>query len=123
MTPRHPGTKTFPFENPRSIILDPLSDDHFAANIHQIKHASDRVAGGSVSLFFFASAYPGQRVQSCRFSGPNKVKLDDPFQVFIRLLLSAHDGGEKVRWGRKDSSKLLDSRFLSFFPLSSPLPR
>jgi trehalose utilization protein len=96
MAAGRPGAKMFPFENPRSIILDSLTDDHLTANVHQIEHAPDRVACGSVSFFFFASADPRQRVQGRRFGGPKKVKLDDPFQVLVRLLVSAH-GVEKPK--------------------------
>ena len=90
MAAGRPGAKMFPFENPRSIVLDSLTDDHLAANVHQIEHAPNRVARGSVSFFFFASADPWQRVQGRRFGRPKKVKLDDPFQVLVRLLVSAH---------------------------------
>src|SRR5271163_1799590 len=87
-----PGAEMFPFENPGRIILDPFTDDHLATNIYQIEHPPDRVTGGRVSLFLFASADPGQRVQGRCFGGPKKVKFDDSFQIFIRLLTSAHGG-------------------------------
>jgi len=104
MAATSPGAKTFPFKNPRSIVLDPLTDDHLAANVHQIEHSPNRIACSSVSFFFFASTDPRQRVQGRRFGGPKKVKLDDPFQVFVRLLVGAHCDEGKVKWGRKDSS-------------------
>src|SRR5580704_4150684 len=87
-----PGAEMFPFENPGCIIFDPFTDDHLATNIYQIEHSPDRVTGGRVSLFLFASADPGQRVQGRRFSGPKKVKFDDSFQILKRLLTSAHGG-------------------------------
>ena len=94
-----------PLKNPRSIILDALTDDHFAANIHQIEHPPDRVARGSVSFFFFTSADPRQRVQSRRFGGPNKVKLDDSFQVFDKAADECAWRWRKVKLvRRKDSS-------------------
>jgi hypothetical protein len=95
MASGRPGAKMFAFKYSRCVILDPLTDDHLAANVHQIEHSPDRVARGSVSFFFFASADPRQRVQSRRFGGPNKVKLDDSFQVLVRLLVSAHGGEER----------------------------
>ncbi len=72
MAAGRPGAKMFPFEDPGSIILDPLPDDHLAANVHQIEHSPDRIARGSVSFFFFASADPRQRVQCRRFGGPQE---------------------------------------------------
>lgn len=55
-------------------------------------------------LFLLAPTDPGQRVQGRRFGGPKQVKLDDSFQVFVRLPISAHCDEGKVKWGRKDSS-------------------
>ena len=41
---RHPGPEMFAFENSRRVVLDPLADHDFAADVHQIEHPADRIA-------------------------------------------------------------------------------
>src|SRR6478672_4290485 len=96
MTARHPSAKVFSLEYPGSIIFDPFADYHFAANVHQIEHSSNCVASSSIRLFFLAPANPFQGVQCRGLRGPQKVKLDNAFQVLVRWLLRAHSQAE---WG------------------------
>src|SRR5262249_34701267 len=55
-----PGAELFAFENPRRVILDSLADHHFTADVHQIEHAADSVAGCGVSRFLVAPSEPPQ---------------------------------------------------------------
>ena len=53
--PGHPCAELFAFENAGRIILDPLADDDFAADVHKIEHAPHRIARGFVRFFLFAA--------------------------------------------------------------------
>jgi hypothetical protein len=80
----------FSLKDSRGVILDPFADHHFSANVHEVEHPADRIAGRCVGLLLFAASDPRQGVQSGCLSCPQEIDLDDAFVVFVRLLMRAH---------------------------------
>jgi hypothetical protein len=60
--------------------LDPLTDDHFALDVHQVEHAADGVARRLVRLFLLAFPQPLQRVKCGQF--PSRV--ENPSRSAVR---------------------------------------
>ena len=91
-----PRAELFAFENARRFILDSLADHHFAADVHQIEHAADRIAGCRVGCFLVAAPEPAQRVQRCCFSCTHKIQLDDALNVVIILFRQSQSHGSLI---------------------------
>ena len=53
-----------PLKMPGRVVLDSFADHDFAADVHEIEHPADRVAGGGVGFFLFAAAEPGKALSA-----------------------------------------------------------
>ena len=80
-----PRAELFAFENSRRFVLDSLADNHFAADVHEIEHAADGVAGCRIGCFLVAAPEPAQRVQCGSFGCADEIQLDDALDVLIIL--------------------------------------
>src|SRR5215471_8580229 len=79
-------------ENAGSIVFYSCLDHNLATDIHQVEHATDRIAGSGICQLLFSASNPRQSVKSGRFSGPQKIELDDSFHILVRLFEQAHSG-------------------------------
>jgi hypothetical protein len=80
----------FAFKNARGVVLDSLADHDFAANIHEVEHAADRIAGRGIGLFLFAAPEPGQGIERRCLRRPNEIQFDDSLDVVVILLWNSH---------------------------------
>src|SRR4030095_14562344 len=87
---RAPHPELFAFENTGRIVLDPFADHDFAADVHQIEHPANRIAGRVVGFFFFTTTEPGKRVERGRFRRADEIELDNPLYVVVILLWNPH---------------------------------
>ena len=83
---RQPHAELFAFENAGRVVLDPFADHDFAADVHEVEHPANRIAGRGVGLLFFAAPEPRKRIERGRFSGPDEIELDDALDVVVILL-------------------------------------
>ena len=88
--PGQPHPELFALENTGRVVLDPFADHDFAADVHQVEHPANRIAGRSVGFFFFATAKPGKRVERGRFRRADEIELNDPLDVVVILLWNPH---------------------------------
>jgi len=79
--PRPPHAEPLPLEDPRRLILDPLADDHLAANVGDVEHAADGVAGGRVRRFLVPLPHPPHAVQRGNLRRAEEVELDEALDV------------------------------------------
>ena len=76
-----PGADAFALEQPRRLVLDALADDDFAANIHQIEHAANRIAGRGIGGFLIPLADPLHAIEGGNFRGAKKIELVQALNV------------------------------------------
>ncbi len=87
---RQPHPELFAFENTGRVVLDPFADHDFAADVHEVEHPADRVAGGVVGFFFFAAAEPGKGIERGGFRCADEIEFDDALDVVVVLLWDPH---------------------------------
>src|SRR5262249_30193471 len=93
---RNPCPELFAFENSRRFVLDSLANDDFAADVHKIEHAAHGVTRRRVRCFLVAATKPAQRVECRRLGRPNKIELNDSFDVLIILFWQSQGHGGSI---------------------------
>ena len=76
-----PTPKLVTHEDPWSVVLDPLPDDDLAADLDQVEHPVDRVAGGGVGRLLVTASHPLHGVQRGVLGGANELELNHPLGV------------------------------------------
>jgi hypothetical protein len=79
----------FAFKNSGRVILDSFTDDDLTADIHEIEHAPNGVAGGGIGRFLVATSQPFQGIERGGFGRAQEIDLDDALDVVIILLRQA----------------------------------
>ena len=63
-----------PLKMPGASSLMPFADHDFAADVHEIEHPANRVAGGGIGGFLFAAAEPVEGVERGGFGGADEIE-------------------------------------------------
>ena len=71
----------FTHKNAWRVVLDALTDHHFAANIEEIEDPIDCAAGCGICQFLLTSAQPVDGLKCGIFSSADKLKLEEAFQI------------------------------------------
>ena len=87
---REPRAELFAFENARCVVLDPFADHDLAADVHQVEHPANGIAGRRVGFFLFAAAEPVEGIERGGLRGPDEIEFDDPLDVVVILLWDPH---------------------------------
>ena len=73
------------FENAGRIVLDAFADDDFPADVDEVEHPADGVAGRLIGQLFLAAAEPLDGVEGSGFGGADEVELHHPLDIVVML--------------------------------------
>ncbi len=82
---RPPRAEVFALEDARRVVLDALADDDLAADVDEVEHPADGVAGGLVGEFLFALAEPLDGVERGGLRRAHEIEFDDALDIVVML--------------------------------------
>ena len=76
-----PAAEPVPEEDPGGIVLDALPDDDLSADVNQVEHPVDGVAGGGIGGLLVAPSHPVHRMEGRVLGGADELEFDHPLQI------------------------------------------